>query len=98
MNEKFYSDNFGEVVDKFLEENEVTMTLTMPKGTQTVQVKDNVNLGPSVQLLIMMQGIIPICKELKNDLDIDAASPEWKELVYSILALFACNMIEENET
>lgn len=97
MNEKFYSDNFGEVVYKFLEENEVTMLLTMPKGTQTVQVKDNVNLGPSVQLLIMMQGITPICKELKNDLDIDAASPEWEELVYSILALFACNMLAEDE-
>ena len=76
MNEKFYSGNLGEIVDKFLEENEIKMLLTMPKGTQTVQVKDNVNLGPSVQLHIMLQGIMPICKELKNDLDIDAASSE----------------------
>ena len=76
MNEKFYSGNLGEIVDKFLEENEIKMLLTMPKGTQTVQVKDNVNLGPSVQLHIMLQGIMPICKELRNDLDIDAASSE----------------------
>lgn len=97
MNEKFDLDTFGEIVDKFLEENEIRMLLTMPKGTQTVQVMDNTRLGPTVQLYIMLQGIMPICKEMQNQLGIDAASPEWEELVYSTLAMFACDMLSEDE-
>ena len=94
MSKKFGLDAFGDMVDKFLEENEIEMLLTMPKGTLAVQVKDNTMLGATVQLYIMLQGITPICKEMQNQLGIDAMSPEWKELVRSILGLFACNMLE----
>ena len=90
-------DSFGDIVDKFLEENEVEMLLTMPKGTQTVQVEDNVNLGPIAQFYIMLNSITTICKELRNDFGIDAASPEWSRLVYVMLCMFACNMLEEDE-
>lgn len=97
MSKKFGLDAFGDMVDKFLEENEIEMLLTMPKGTRAVQVKDNTMLGATVQLYIMLQGITPICKEMQNQLGIDAASPEWSRLVYVMLRMFACNMLEEDE-
>ena len=97
MNKKLDLDSFGDMVDKFLEENEIEMLLTMPKGTLAVQVKDNTMLGATIQLYIMLQGITPICKEMQNQLGIDAMSPERKELVCSILDLFACNMLEYDD-
>lgn len=34
-------DSFGEIIDRFLMDNEVQMLLTLPKGTLDVQVQDN---------------------------------------------------------
>lgn len=97
MNEKFDLDTFGEIVDKFLEENEVTMLLTMPKGTQAVQVKDNANLGPTVQFYIMLNSITAICKELRTLLGIDTASPEWEHTVNVMLGMVKSDILAEDE-
>lgn len=97
MNKKLDLDSFGDIVGKFLEENEVKMLLTMPKGTQTVQVKDNVNLGPSVQFYIMLNSITTICKELRNLLGIDTASPEWEHAVNVMLGMVKRDILEEDE-
>ena len=98
MNKKLDLDSFGDIVDKFLEEIEVKMLLTMPKGTKTVQVKDNVNLGPTVQFFILLNSIETICKELRNDFGIDATSPEWEETVSVLLAMVKKGILEEDET
>ena len=97
MNEKFDLDTFGEIVDKFLEENEVTMLLTMPKGTQAVRVKDNVNLGPTVQFYIMLNSITAICKELRTLIGIDTASPEWEHMVNVMLGMVKSDILAEDE-
>ena len=87
MNKKLDLDSFRDIVDKFLEENEIRMLLTMPKGTLDVQVKDNVNLGPTVQFYIMLNSITAICKELRTLLGIDTASPEWEHAVNVMLGM-----------
>lgn len=97
MNKKLDLDSFGDIVDKFLEENEVEMLLTMPKGTQVVQVKDNVNLGPTVQFHIMLNSIEAICKELRTLLGIDAASPEWEHTVDVMLGMVKREILTEDE-
>lgn len=90
-------DSFGDIVDKFLEENEVEMLLTMPKGTQTVQVKDNVNLGPTVQFFILLNSITTICKEMRTLLGIDTASPEWERMVNVMLGMVKSDILAEDE-
>ena len=97
MNKKLDLDTFGEIIDKFLEENGVTMLLTMPKGTQTVQVKDNVNLGPVVQFFILLNSITAICKELRNDFGIDVASPEWEKTINVLLGMVKREILTEDE-
>lgn len=97
MNRKLDLDTFGEIIDKFLEENEIRMLLTMPKGTQKVQVMDNVNLGPTVQFYIMLNSITAICKELRNQLGIDTASPEWEHTVNVMLGMVKRDILEEDE-
>ena len=97
MNKKLDLDSFGNIVDKFLEENEVTMLLTMPKGTQAVQVKDNVNLGPTVQFYILLNSIEAICKEMRTLLGIDTASPEWEHTVNVMLGMVKSDILAEDE-
>lgn len=97
MNKKLDLDAFGEIIEKFLEENEVTMLLTMPKGTQAVQVKDNVNLGPTVQFYIMLNSITTICKELRTLIGIDTASPEWEHTVNVMLGMVKREILTEDE-
>lgn len=97
MNKKLDLDSFGEIVDKFLEENEVTMLLTMPKGTLYVQVDDNVNLGPTVQFFILLNSITTICKEMRTLLGIDTASPEWERMVNVMLGMVKSDILAEDE-
>lgn len=97
MNKKLDLDSFGNIVDKFLEENEVEMLLTMPKGTQAVQVKDNVNLGPTVQFFILLNSIEAICKELRTLIGIDTASPEWERMVDVMLGMVKRDILAESE-
>lgn len=97
MNKKLDLDSFGDIVDKFLEENEVKMLLTMPKGTLYVQVEDNVNLGPTVQFFILLNSIEAICKELRNQLGIDTASPEWEHTVDVMLGMVKREILTEDE-
>lgn len=97
MNKKLDLDSFGDIVDKFLEENEVKMLLTLPKGTQTVQVEDNVNLGPTVQFFILLNSITTICKELRTLIGIDTASPEWEHTVNVMLAMVKREILTEDE-
>lgn len=97
MNKKLDLDSFGDIVDKFLEENEVEMLLTMPKGTLDVQVKDNVNLGPTVQFYIMLNSITAICKELRTLIGIDTASPEWEHTVNVMLGMVKREILTEDE-
>ncbi len=48
-------DQFGEVMDKFITENEISMLITMPKGTQEPEIKSNVeNLGPVCHLYFLL--------------------------------------------
>ena len=98
MNKKLDLDSFGDIVDKFLEENEVKMLLTMPKGTLYVQVEDNVNLGPTVQFFILLNSIEAMCKELRTLIGIDTASPEWEHTVSVLLAMVKKGILEEDET
>lgn len=97
MNRKLDLDSFGDIVNKFLEENEIRMLLTMPKGTLDVQVKDNVNLGPTVQFFILLNSITAICKELRTLLGIDTASPEWERMVNVMLGMVKSDILAEDE-
>ena len=50
MEKKMDLDSFGEIIDRILEKHKFVMLLTMPEGTQEVQIKDNMGLGSTVQV------------------------------------------------
>lgn len=80
-------DSFGEIIDRFLMDNEVQMLLTLPKGTLDVQVQDNTGLGITVQFYILLNAIIPICDAMVKDMGIDRKSAEWEEVADTLLGM-----------
>lgn len=65
-------DQFGEVMDNLLRDNEIQMLITMPKGTQEATIVDNLGLGGVVQLYICLNGIeaaVKNCAEFWKDAD-----------------------------
>lgn len=88
-------DSFGEIIDRFLMDNEVQMLLTLPKGTLDVQVQDNTGLGSTVQFYIMLNAIKPICDAMVKDMGIDRKSAEWEKVVDTLLGMIKDEIMEE---
>lgn len=80
-------DSFGEIIDRFLMDNEVQMLLTLPKGTIGVQVQDNTGLGSIVQFYILLNAIKPICDAVLKDMGIERKSAEWEKVVDTLLGM-----------
>lgn len=80
-------DSFGEIIDRFLMDNEVQMLLTLPKITLDVQVQDNTGLGSIVQFYILLNAIKPICDAVLKDIGIDRKSTEWEEVADTLLGM-----------
>ena len=48
-------DRIGEAMDEFIRENEISMLITMPKGTQEPEIESNVgDLGPVCHLYFLL--------------------------------------------
>ena len=69
----------------------------MPKGTQEVQIQDNVGLGSTVQFFAVLNSIKAVCKTLREDLGIDAASPEWEHTVNVMLTMVKKDILGRDE-
>ena len=64
-------DTFGEIMDKFIKDNEIKMLITLPEGSVDSVVDDNVDAGSVIQFYIVLNALPTICKQLKDDMDID---------------------------
>ena len=80
-------DTFGEIVDEFLKENEIQMLITIPKGSITPEMRDNVVLGPVVRFYILLKALTTVAKETVDAMSINAGSPEREHTVDTILSL-----------
>lgn len=80
-------DTFGEIVNEFLKENKIQMLITIPKGSITPEVRDNVGLGPVVHFYILLKALTTVVKEMVDAMSINAGSPEWEHTVDAILSL-----------
>lgn len=97
MEKKMDLDSFGEIIDRILEESEFQMLLTMPKGTQEVQIKDNMGLGSAVQFFAMLKGIETIIKTMQTELGLDTAAPGWEQTVDALLAMVKADILDLDE-
>lgn len=57
-------DTFGEIIDEFLDANDVKMLITIPKGTNRPAVKDNIGIGPVGAFYFILKCIAPIANDM----------------------------------
>lgn len=94
---QFTLETFGEIIDKFLEENEVRMLLTLPAGSKDVQVEDSTGLGCTVRFYILLNAIKPIVADLQKHVGIPLKSREWEKVVDALLQMVKEEMLANQE-
>ena len=92
-NKKLDLDSFGEIMDKFILENEVGMSIIMPAGTIEPEIQDNTGMGPVMQFYIMLNALPRIVTETMDLMGIEKDARE--DLVDGILDLVKKDIMEE---
>lgn len=85
MKKELSIDAFGEIVDEFLKENEIHMTITLPEGSVTPVIKDNIGTVSVLQFYILLNTVGVVVKQVVKDMNIDTATPEWEKTVVALL-------------
>ena len=90
-------DTFGEIMDEFIEKNECMMLITMPEGSQTPIIKENMGIGPVGALYFLFAAIPVIFGDMVRALEISGDRTEIEKLSDGILDLVRRDMIEAAE-
>ena len=64
-------EQFGDIMDKFLEENHVRMVVDMPEGTQEVTIEDDIGLGPVIHFYILLLALTTTFHEFEEILNLE---------------------------
>ena len=91
-NKKLDLDSFGEIMDKFILENEVGMSIIMPEGTIEPEIQDNTGMGPVMQLYILLNALVDVVKDVTDLMGIEKDARE--DLVDGILDLVKKDIME----
>lgn len=94
-NKKLDMDSSGEIMDKFILENEVVMSIIMPEGTIEPEIQDNTGAGPVMQLYILLNALVAVVKNVTDLMGIEKDARE--DLVDGILGLVKRDIMEEQE-
>ena len=91
-NKELDLDSFGEIMDKFILENEVGMSIIMPEGTIEPEIQDNTGAGPVMQLYILLNALVAVVKNVTDLMGIEKDARE--DLVDGILDLVKNDIME----
>ena len=87
-------DKFGEIIDNFLKDNNVSMLINVPEGTLDPIIKDNTGMGSVIKFYILLIALKSIGKQLRSDMDI-ISQEEWEGAIVGILDLVRRDLVEE---
>lgn len=87
-------DKFGEIIDNFLKDNNISMLIEVPEGTLDPVIKDNTGMGPVIKFYILLIALKAIGKQLRSDMGI-ALQEEWEGTIDGILKLVKNDLMEE---
>ena len=94
-NKKLDLDSFGEIMDKFILENEVGMSIIMPEGTIEPEIQDNTGMGPVMQFYILLNALVAVVKNVTDLVGIENDARE--DMVDGILGLVKKDIMEAQE-
>lgn len=87
-------DKFGEIIDNFLKDNNISMLIEVPEGTLNPVIKDNTGMGPVIKFYILLIALKAIGKQLRSDMGI-TSQEEWEGAIDGILKLVKNDLMEE---
>ena len=86
-------DDFGEIMDKLINDNEMQMLITLPEGTIEPEIEDNFGLGPVVRFYILLNFLRTVFREFREILE-----PSLEEdAIDSILKLVKRDILADEE-
>lgn len=88
-------DTFGEIIDEFLDANDVQMLITIPKGTNRPKVQDNIGIGPVGAFYFILKCITPIANDMFYLFDDKGGEAFEKEKLADALCELVKNEIME---
>lgn len=89
-NKKLDLDSIGEIMDKFILDNDISLLINMPAGTIEPEIQDNTDMGPVMRLYILLNALVAV---VKNVIRIEKDARE--DLVDGILDLVKRDIMEE---
>lgn len=91
-NKELNLDSFGEIMDQFILENEVGMSIIMPEGTIEPEIQGNTGAGPVMQLYIMLNALGSVVKNVTDLMGIKKDACE--DMVDAMLGLVKQDIME----
>ena len=86
-------DTFGEIMDKFIKDNEIKMLITLPEGSIDPVIDDNVGAGSVMQFYIVLNALPTICKQLKDGMGID--DDGWRSVAETLSEMIKKEMLDK---
>ena len=91
-NKKLDLDSFGEIMDKFILDNDISLLINMPAGTIEPEIQDNTGMGPVMQFYILLNALDAVVKNVTDLMGIEKDARE--DLVDGILDLVKKDIME----
>lgn len=88
-NKKLDLDSIGEIMDKFILDNDISLLINMPAGTIEPEIQDNTDMGHVMRLYILLNALVAV---VKNVIRIEKDARE--DLVDGILDLVKKDLME----
>ena len=86
-------DSFGEIMDGFLEENEIVMLIEMPKGTLKAEVRNNCGMSGVVDLYILLNALPSAFETVFDQIENDNKTDQ-RTLVHDMIKMVEDELVE----
>ena len=64
-------DEFGGIMDKFIQDSHIQLLIDMPEGTTEARLKDNTGMGSVMQFYIILNAVEAIYKDMVKTMELD---------------------------
>lgn len=86
-------DRFGEIMDKFLKENDIKMLIEMPKGTLKAEVRNNCEMPGVVDLYILLNALPSVFETVFDQIENDNKTNQ-RDIVHDMMKMVENELIE----
>lgn len=86
-------DSFGEIMDKFLKENDIKMLIEMPKGTLKAEVRNNCEMPGVVDLYILLNALPSVFETVFDQIENDNKTNQ-RDIVHDMMKMVENELIE----